>query len=225
MSVVAQFVVPTDSFALSEAAAAHPEAVLEAERLATHSPEWALPFLWASGPDLAAFAESMRADPTVDGVECIEDAGRERLYRVEWSDGVLELISEMINRHAVVSEAVLRGGEWRLTVRFSRDEQVSAFRDHFERRGRTFDVERIYHPTAPRGSVHGLTRQQRETLRTASREGYFEIPRRLSMQELAEKLGLSSNAVSQRIRRGTGNLVRNTLTVGPDDERADDSRG
>ena len=222
MSVVAQFTVPPDSFALREATAACPNVVLEAEQLASHSPEWALPFLWASGPDLASFTEAMRADPTVDSVACIEDAGCEHLYRVEWCDDVLELITEMINRHAVVLEAVLRGGEWRLTVQFSADEQVSAFRDHFESRGHTFAVERIYHPRAPRGNAHGLTRQQHETLTTASREGYFEVPRRLSMEELAEELGLSSNAVSQRIRRGTGNLVRNTLTVGPSDPPPDE---
>ncbi len=46
--------------------------------------------------------------------------------------------------------------------------------------------------TAPRQ----LTSRQREVLRRAVREGYFEVPRRVSLTELAARLGVASSTLS-----------------------------
>ena len=43
--------------------------------------------------------------------------------------------------------------------------------------------------------------------------GYFEVPQQVSMTEVAERLGISQSAASNRIHRGINTLVRNTLTV------------
>ncbi|UPM45292.1 bacterio-opsin activator domain-containing protein [Halocatena salina] len=65
MSVVADFTVPAQSFALAQALTAEPDMTVEAERQATHSSEWVLPFLWASGGEFETFHDAMRDDPTV----------------------------------------------------------------------------------------------------------------------------------------------------------------
>lgn len=216
MSVVTDVSVPTDSFALQEALAANPEVAVEAEQLAFHSPEWTLPFLWASGDDSEAFLAAIAADRTVESVSIIERVDGEALYKVRWIQEVLDLITEMIDHHAVILEAKASDGRWKLKLRFAEDRYLSSFRNHFAERGLPFEVHSLYHPTAPRQREYGLTPEQYETLVTAIRAGYFNIPRAVSLEELAAELGVSSNAASQRIRRASDNLVRATLTIGLD---------
>ena len=212
MSVIADFTVSAGSFALERALTAEPDVNVEAERLATHSVEWVLPFLWVSDGNLDAFRRAMRDDPTVVDVAVADEFEDSALYRVQWDDAVIDLVTEMLDQHANIQEAKAQGSSWRLQVRFSEDEQVSSFQEHFAEHGHSFEVNRLYHPSSRRPEF-GLTSQQRDTLVTASRNGYFDVPRAVSLDQLAEVLGVSSNAASQRIRRGSDNLIRNTLLV------------
>ncbi|EFW93068.1 DNA binding domain-containing protein [Haladaptatus paucihalophilus DX253] len=58
---------------------------------------------------------------------------------------------------------------------------------------------------------HERTEQQHETLRSAMDRGYYEIPRRMTTTDLAEELGVSHQAVSERLRRGHRCLVEHGL--------------
>lgn len=49
MSVVGDFSIPTNAFALEEALSTVPEMTIKADRLASHSPKEVFPFLWGSG--------------------------------------------------------------------------------------------------------------------------------------------------------------------------------
>lgn len=53
-----------------------------------------------------------------------------------------------------------------------------------------------------------LTEDQRELLQNAVREGYFKVPREVTLVELAETHGLSDREASERIRHGLDVLVR-----------------
>ena len=214
MSVIADVTVPTESFALHRALTTEPDVRVEAERLATHSVEWVLPFLWMTDGDFETFHRAILDDPTVADASVAEKFDDSVLYKVEWDDAVTELVTAIIDQHANVLEAKAHGESWRLRMRFSEDEQVSSFQRHFANRGYSFEVNQIYHPSAPRQREFALTSAQRDTLVTAYRNGYFNVPRDVSITELARSLGISSNATSQRIRRGTNNLIRHTLLVG-----------
>lgn len=52
-----------------------------------------------------------------------------------------------------------------------------------------------------------ITDKQREAVRAAVRAGYYETPRRADLSELAEELGVSRSAVSQRLTAVESKLV------------------
>lgn len=214
MSVIADFTVPADSFTLHQALTAEPEMTVEAERLASHSAEWLFPFHWATGGDFETFHEAMEDDPTVANATAIEESEDSVLYQIEWSDEIIDLVTEITDQHASIIEAKAHGEKWRLQLRFAEEGGISTFQEHFEERGRSFEVNRIYRPSAPRQREFGLTAEQRDALVTAFQKGYFTVPRALSIEELADVLNISSNAVSQRIRRGSATLIQHTLTIG-----------
>lgn len=209
MSVIGEFTVPAKSFALPEALAVVPAVTVEAERLATHSTMEVLPFLWAIGGS-ENFRETLTADPTVQRATVAEETEGGVLFKVHWHDQVPELVDEMVDHHATIVEAKGRSGEWQLKLRFVEESQVSTFREHFS--GRRFEVRRLYHPTAPHQREYDLTAEQHAALVAALRSGYFGVPRGASVEDLGEELDISANAVSQRLRRGSANLVRNALT-------------
>ncbi|CCQ35409.1 HTH-10 family transcription regulator [Natronomonas moolapensis 8.8.11] len=68
------------------------------------------------------------------------------------------------------------------------------------------------------GAAHGLlnscralTETERETLVTAAEAGYFETPRELSLDDLADEFGVSKTAASMNLRRAERKLVDSTV--------------
>lgn len=53
----------------------------------------------------------------------------------------------------------------------------------------------------------GLTDPQREALVTARELGYFDVPRGASLSDVADEIGVSPAACSERLRRGQATLV------------------
>lgn len=216
MSIVGDFTIPSKDFALEHALSTTPEMIIEADRLASHSPTEVFPFLWGTNGDGEEFFEALEDDPTVTDVSIADETEEELLYRLEWSDSVCSLVLEMIDHHAAIIEARAQADHWNLRLRFSEEEMVSSFQQHFHETDRRFEVNQLYHPTEPRQRSFGLTAEQHEVLVTAVNHGYFAIPRTTSAEELGEILGVSANAVSERIRRGCEALVRSGLTI-PED--------
>lgn len=57
-----------------------------------------------------------------------------------------------------------------------------------------------------------MTPAQREALLAALELGYYTVPRRCETRDVASELGISPQAVSQRLRWGHENVLRSTLS-------------
>ncbi|MFB6221236.1 MAG: helix-turn-helix domain-containing protein, partial [Halolamina sp.] len=91
-------------------------------------------------------------------------------------------------------------------------ETLSNFRQRCADQGITLDMKRVYSVSADQIDMeYGLTTKQRETLVTALEQGYFQVPRESTQQELAESLGVQSSSASETLRRAMGELIANTL--------------
>jgi predicted DNA binding protein len=58
-----------------------------------------------------------------------------------------------------------------------------------------------------------LTDRQYDTLLWALEQGYFNIPREVSAEELATQFDISDQAVTERIRRGITNVLTHILVM------------
>jgi len=59
--------------------------------------------------------------------------------------------------------------------------------------------------------VLDLSETQRDLLRSAVTEGYFEVPRRITLVELARTCGMSDREASAQLRHGLGALVSDAV--------------
>lgn len=206
MSVVAVFTVDAADFLLGETLAAHDDARLELER-AVPLAERPAPCVWVVGPDVGAVTESLRAEVEVCRVAVLDDAGSEALVRVEWGSELDERLASLVETGATVLEAVGRDGAWRLSLRFPDHERLTAYHTRCVDADVSLRVEMVNDPASLRGDADPLTDVQRETLLVALETGYFAVPREATLTELADRLGVSDTAVSQRLRRGMEQLV------------------
>ncbi|MGM0591497.1 MAG: helix-turn-helix domain-containing protein [Halobacteriota archaeon] len=170
--------------------------------------------VWARGGDFARFEAAMRADETVVDSTVLADTDRGRLYRVHCSEDVpaVEVYRGSVAFDGVVLGAENDGDGWTARLLFPDRERVSAFVSRCRETDISIKIESVYDKHSVRSSgSFGLTANQHEALLLAEAEGYFAVPRRCSTSEVGEMLDISSQAVSERLRRGMRRLVRSTL--------------
>lgn len=213
MSVIAEFTLPAEAFALEQTFDTVPDAKIEIERLATHSREWVMPFLWVTNNDIDAVKTALRNDPCIDELQVLDTDATVGYFNVHWTEDIQQLVDLIVDQHGIMQEAEAEHGTWYLKLQFVDQDALEAFQAYFNEQGYSFELQRMYAGTAPKEREYDLTPAQHEVLVTALEMGYFDIPRDVQIEELAEELDISTNAVSERLRRATGNLTRNILTV------------
>lgn len=217
MSVVGDFRIHAESFALEHALATDTGVTMEADRMASHSPQEVFPFFWATGGDLNAFRDALADDPSIEAVSVADELGDEVLYRLDWAEPLQDLVHDMIDHYATILEATAQGDEWALRLRFAEEAHVSSFQDHFRDIGHEFEVVSLTSPTESRQREFGLTAEQYQALVAASKRGYFSVPRTTSLEQIGDELDISTTAASERIRRGAETLIQSTLLITADD--------
>lgn len=220
MVTIAEFSVPTEAFALADTLPEYPDVAVEADRMAAHVSDTTMPCIWADDGDADGFRAAVAADRTVEEVLSTASFNGERLYHLQWRDEIEEMVLELIDHQGIILEASGRGDTWRLRIRFMTREQFQNFQEYFAEREPSFQLRQLFSAKHPRHTRGDVTPEQHEALTAAVEVGYFKVPRDGSIQEIANRLGVSDQAVSERIRRGTENLVRDMLTTEPIQDRA-----
>ncbi|WP_158237440.1 helix-turn-helix domain-containing protein [Halegenticoccus soli] len=213
MSVILEFEVATSNFELGKVLERHPETYVEVERIVPLS-ESILPLFWVYGEGRNDVDRTLRAEPLVNQVKRLDSLEDRTLYSIEWSPKVNSLVRAILDSGATLVSARGSAARWRLELRFENHADLSGFQRYCADHDIPLDVKRVYDPATPDTLPwYGLTRTQREALAAAFEAGYFDVPRRSTLSGVAERLGVSDQAASERIRRGTKKLVSNTLVV------------
>ena len=205
MSTIADLRLPAAETALATTFEHAPEATFELESSVSKT----RPSLWVSGVDRETATAAFDADPSVETAELLVETGSRLLYDVTFAEGTgtNQLWDDLLANGGSLLEARASDGWWQVTVRYrNRDTLCDAY-DRLVDRGVNADLRRITDVTGLEGHETRLTPEQQEALEAALEHGYFEIPRGISMEELAGELGISHQALSERFRRAYETLV------------------
>jgi hypothetical protein len=191
--------------------------------------------VWAWGGDFDRFEAALEAHDSVGDLELVTRVDGRRLYAVATVPGVREDLPYplMVTHDVVVLEARGTPDGFEMRARFPSRSALIAYREGCAERDIPFRLRTLYSETGTGGepdlsaesgpgagtdinapartTAAGLTEVQRRTLRTAADLGYFEVPRGTTMDAIADELGVSTQAVSTRLRRGQQRLVQNVL--------------
>jgi predicted DNA binding protein len=210
VSVLATFTVRSSDFVLDGLFEEVPDLDV---RLASMVPmgTQVMPYFWVSGGAPAVVEAALEREAVIDEANILVEEDGKVLFRATWSGELGGLIGELRGSEAAVLEATGTDGTWEMRVRFPDHDTLSAFYERCTEHGISLELGKIHNPIDPHGDDYGLTPEQRETLLTALEGGYYAVPRQMTLEELGDELGISDNAVSQRLRRGLASLLTATL--------------
>ncbi|ELZ02712.1 helix-turn-helix domain-containing protein [Natrialba asiatica] len=211
MAVIAHLRIPANSFELGWILELEASGTIELENMVPLG-EKAVPFFSVSDEVRESFEKNVSNHPSVERIVEVTRHNGDRLYSLDWNvsrdvffQGILDLKGQLLS-------ATGTPNMWEFEIRFPTHEALSEFQEYCSNAHIPLEVGRIYNPVRPgTGMWYGVTKTQRETLMRAVQGGYYSIPRRMSTQDLADDLGVSDQAVTERLRRAIETLTENTL--------------
>lgn len=209
MTVIADITVPASSFTLGQVMSDIAGVEIELERIVPLQ-EAVMPLCWISGRDPEQIETILRDHPQTKTVDRLTTTTDRTLFEVHWRPDSNGLIGVLIDTRAKILEATGTDETWDFRLRFGSHSELSAFNMALTEDNIPVTLRHIYNPT-PREDQPALSAVQRQTLLSAYDQGYFRVPRRTTLSELAERQEVSDSALSQRIRRGIAGLIEHTL--------------
>jgi predicted DNA binding protein len=208
MATIAEFSIPASEFALRETLERRPDIVFEVDRVVANATDSVVPYVTATQGEFEGLTSLLETDETVEEVELLADAEEERVYRMVWTQEA-QIIGYMVaEQGATVETATAKNDQWHLRVLFPEREGIQAVDTYARENGYSLDLAQIYGVDTREQARFELTDGQREALVMAVENGYYQIPRDFSQGDLADELGISHQALSERLRRGTEDLVK-----------------
>lgn len=181
----------------------------------------AMPVLEVEDDDHDSFAQRLEEHPAVESVVAVEQTEDVGIYVAEWTEEPDSFYQILIDQNATIFSAIKDGDRWEFELRFPSQDALTAFRERTEKEGIDLDVRRVSRSQRSAiDSTDGLSAAQRETLELAVSQGYYSIPRKITTAELGEQLGVSDQAVVERLRRAMTNLGEQYITATRGQSRA-----
>ena len=216
MATIAEINIPADEFALHETLTAIPSIEFEIQSIAARKSDRVIPFLWATteNADQATLTEALSDDRTVENVIELAAFDDEWFYQMEWIENVRIVLHVLLEHNATILDADGRNDEWHFRILFPRRESLSATFDYCETENLPVEFGKVYALDNENRDEYGLTETQHETLIKAVERGCYDIPQQKTLDDLADELDVSHQALSERLHRGHKTLIQNALIVG-----------
>jgi predicted DNA binding protein len=169
----------------------------------------ARPTVVLSGSERRAAADAFRRAPTVDAFDHLGDVEGASVHRLTWDEAPPEFVSQVRETDCTVLSGDATGETWSFELRFPSEDAASRFYGEYDDPGNPVTLGHTSaFGLAREAERSALTSKQEATLFRALDVGYFDVPRRATLDTVAAELGVSDTAVSQRLRRGMANVLR-----------------
>lgn len=201
---------PTEAFALEETFRTIPDLTVEGAPVAATG-NASMSLMWAR-TDEDDLTRTLAGDPTVSTVEELCRTGDRHCYRVEWSHDIQCCMEILLQSQGILLRSQGADSQWHLDLLYPDRETLQDASECCEQYELPLTIKAIRSLDADQQTQYGLTSVQHETLIHAHQQGYFNVPREISLQELAEQMDISHQALSERLRRGHNTLINATLS-------------
>ncbi|MFC7249697.1 helix-turn-helix domain-containing protein [Halomicroarcula sp. GCM10025324] len=212
MATLAEFTIDYGAFPFDAVFESFQDATIEIERLIPTG-DAILPYIWVSGPEGEQARESLTAAAALADVDVIDQVGDRSLLRCEYVttyEGVLGAIIET-GVSLLSANGTIQG--WTVQVRGIEPGAIAKFDRACRDLGIDLTLTEL-HELSASGDYEPaeLTAAQREALLLAYELGFFDEPRTATLEDVAAELGISRQAVANRLRRGHRALIREMLS-------------
>jgi hypothetical protein len=104
------------------------------------------------------------------------------------------------------------GGKLKISF-IGSEHQIQGFFRNVNARGIHYKVASLTDASfSPESPLNELTEKQREALLTAHKYGYYDVPRRVTSEQLAKKLGIGDSTLVEHLRKAEKRLIDNIIS-------------
>lgn len=211
MATEATVTVPADEFPLGTVFAELPDVTVELERLIP-SRDVVIPYFWVRGTEVEDIEAAFSDHPGVNRIRLVDSVEDEYLLRIEWSLEYDDVLSVLVETDVPLVRATGTNEQWTFDIRGDSRSDVAAFHARCQEVGIPVELTELHALTPVETEAEqALTDKQQEALVLAYERGYYETPRKVTMEELGVELGISQQAVASRLRHGIDNVLEQTL--------------
>ncbi|AXR80524.1 helix-turn-helix domain-containing protein [Natrarchaeobaculum sulfurireducens] len=226
MSLITEVRFAHEDGVLADTLTALPDLSVDIVREASTAPDKGVYFFRFDHAHPEEVRPLLESDHTVSVAERVPAVDDQHLWKIALTSETKLLAPAVTVRGGVVLDArsALTNTEprgWRERWFFPDDDGIHEIWNHARAADFEFevlDLSRQLQPDVPHVEVNPVTDEQHRALLTAYELGYFEEPRKTSLEELAAALDLSPSAVNGRLRRGLKSLIGAAFTVDVEDE-------
>jgi len=205
--------VPADQLALGETLRTVPDARVDAVRAVAGGECAVMPVLVFDG-DHEDVGPALRDDPSVESVSPLATLEKECVYRVEWTAEATDSLHTVFPEDGAVMRTRAADEKWCFRALFADRGPMEDWYHGCRDAGLDVDVESVHDPTeSVRSRQHGLSRKQYVALETALQHGFYDIPRQVTLEELADEFDVSHQALSERLSRAHRSTIANLVAA------------
>lgn len=204
---------PAEEFALWATFTEIPNVEFDAERIVAHERDRVMPVLWIGGAKSEEITAALDGDPSIEDERMLVDLGDRWLYQMTWVDGIEAVIRSLVHEEGTITAVHGRNDRWNLRIVFPEHDALSRTYQDCREEGLTTGIKSVTEMDDEPAAQFGLSNAQYRTLVTAYKQGYFRVLRETIVEELADELGVPSQSVSERLRRGHERLIGGALPV------------
>jgi len=216
MGKVVELTIPTAQFALSDTFDRVPNATAETVPVAAHGNQGSMPFLSVVSSDTKRLTDAIRTDETTEEVIPLSGSNERQLYQISWRAPVQVILGVFLQSTGSLLSARGTADRWQLQVLFPDHDSVSVICENWREHGIDPSIQRVVTVAGKFGFAElQLSQCQHDTLLTAYEMDYYDVPRGVTLEGVADELQVSHQALSERLRRGHRNLIQTTLCESP----------
>ncbi|WP_137287507.1 helix-turn-helix domain-containing protein [Halorussus salinisoli] len=211
MATIAEFTVPADDFPLGHIFETLPDVTIEIERVVPTN-RGVLPYFWVRNVPTERVRETLEAQGALESFAIVDELDSQGLVRADWDPNVEGVFTGIVDAELTLLSATGTQEEWRFEFRAEDTDQIVAFQQYCTDLDIDVELVRLY-DVGETGSTgqYSLTPEQREALLLAYNNGYYDFPRQVDLETLAEELAIARQSFADRLRRGHRNLIGETV--------------
>lgn len=215
MATFVEFTAPVSAIPFGTLFSTAPQATIELERIVPTG-DGLCPYVWIRGASQRTVDRALADSSTVVDLTLVDDPGdgdRGALYRTDWNPDRDGLVSTIADSSVTLLSAVGTRDGWTIRVRADDHDHLRAFQRQCRDRRVGISICRLQ-PLEYVSADDRLTAPQLEALELAFRQGYFDEPRRATLDDLAADLDITRQSLAGRLKRGHRNLLAGVFGSG-----------
>lgn len=209
MATIAEFTVDPGVFPLDTVFEDLPGVQVELERVVP-TEESVIPYFWVEGTDAGDIVCHFSEHPGVRDIQAVDRFDSQHLLRCEWVADYAGILAGLTETNVALLAGVGTIDGWRFEVRSETREAISEFQQYCTDQDIPIRVTTV-HALGPMDTDLQITEAQQEALLVAYDQGYYDSPREATLSDLGDELGISQQAVGDRLRRGVRRLIADVL--------------